>query len=173
MLLCKIAILSSAIRSWQWLSQLNSWRKSWKANNAARHACFFSADSVQTDRLCHLTKKTQEFNDVQLTDVYGSCVVELKRSWMQKATLLTTVYLCTTPIDFLQFHNIRNRNRGLTPCGRERHKSQTVSAQILILLTELFSVLPWSFMMSDSLVQVVIMSKLRECCISQTFTSYT
>ena len=41
MLLCKIAILSSAmIRSWQFLSQLNSWRKSWKANNAARHAGF-------------------------------------------------------------------------------------------------------------------------------------
>ena len=55
--------------------------------------------------------------------------------------------------------NIRNRNRGLTPCGRERHKSQTVSAQILILLTELFSVLPWSFMMSVSLLQAVNMSE--------------
>ena len=41
MLLCKIAILSSAlIRSWQFLSQLNSWRKSWKANDAAWHAHF-------------------------------------------------------------------------------------------------------------------------------------
>ena len=62
------------------------------------------ADSTQARLFCHLTKNTQEFLDVQLTDVYGSCVVELKRSWMQEATLLTTVYLCTTPIDFLQFH---------------------------------------------------------------------
>ena len=54
---------------------------------------FFSADSVQTDRFCLLTKKTQEFFNVQLTDVYGSCVVELRRSCMQEATLLTTEYL--------------------------------------------------------------------------------
>ena len=61
-------------------------------------------DCVQTGLFCHLTKKTREFLDVQLTDVYGSCVVELKRSCMQEATLLTIEYLCTTPIDFLQFH---------------------------------------------------------------------
>ena len=35
------------------------------------------ADSVQTGMFCHLTKKAREFLDVQLTDVYGSCVVEL------------------------------------------------------------------------------------------------
>ena len=62
------------------------------------------ADSAQTRLFCHLTKNYQEFVDVQLTEVYGSCVVDLKRSRLQEATLLTTVYLCTTPIDFLQFH---------------------------------------------------------------------
>ena len=62
------------------------------------------ADSAQTGPFCHLTKKTQEFFDVQLTDVYGSCVVEIKRSCLQEVTLLTTEYLCITPIDFLWFH---------------------------------------------------------------------
>ena len=63
------------------------------------------ADSVQTGLFYHLTKKTREFLDVQLlTDVYGSCVVEIMRSCMQEVILLTTEYLCTTPIDFHQFH---------------------------------------------------------------------
>ena len=36
------------------------------------------ADSAQTRLFCHLTKKIQEFLYVQLTDVYGICVVELE-----------------------------------------------------------------------------------------------
>ena len=86
------------------LSHLNSWRKSWKANSAARHAGFDYCRLCTNWSVLSLTKKTQKFRDAQLTDVYGSCVVELKRSWMQEATLLTTVYLCTTTIDFPQFH---------------------------------------------------------------------
>ena len=38
-----------------------------------------TADPAQTGLFCHLTKKKKnglEFLDVQLTDVYGSCVVE-------------------------------------------------------------------------------------------------
>ena len=62
------------------------------------------ADSAQNWFVLPLNKKESEFIDVQLIDVYGSCVVELKRSCMQEVTLLTIENLCTTPIDFLQFH---------------------------------------------------------------------
>ena len=107
MLLCKIAILSSAL-----IYGLVSFCHNYSTRDVKVEKpillhdiqALIKADSVQTGLFCHLTKKSREFLDVQLTDMYGSCVVELMRSCLQEVTLLTTEYLCTTPIDFHQFH---------------------------------------------------------------------
>ena len=105
MLLCKTAIPSYAlIRFCQFLFQFNSQRKNWEVNNAVQDQGLIIEDSSEAGLFNHWTKMTWKFFDLQLTEMCALCKVAWKRSQMQEAALLTTVYLCITLIDFHQLH---------------------------------------------------------------------